>query len=352
MRKFALSLISSLLLAVSLFASVTPNIVSTTVNSTATQLTINGTGFSPTNLSPTVVLGTVTLSLVSFSDTQIVATLPVNEPAGSYDLSVTNSDGSAKTDTFGVTIGAAGPQGPIGPQGPAGFNGAQGPQGIQGLQGPSGPQGVQGPSVFAGSWNPSGSYVLGQEILRPSNVSGATGSVGPYFNLSGNNSTDPAITPNPDWIYCCGTPSYTPADIINGSTVSGELDNIAVPFSGVITVPLTNVNITAVSSYTKFRINVGPPLEGIPNLGMTVTFTDTTNGQFASCVFGPVLNQDNGGCLATTGASAPGVGWNTPVLHISPGDTLAISFQFTSGNPGADGATSPDVINALWTLNP
>src|SRR5579863_3861285 len=101
MRKIVGCLLGCLLFAVSLFASVIPNIVSTTVDSTITRLTINGSGFSPTNLAPTVVLGTATLSLVSFTDTQIVATLPANEPAGSYDLSVTNSDGSAKTDTFG-----------------------------------------------------------------------------------------------------------------------------------------------------------------------------------------------------------------------------------------------------------
>lgn len=148
MKKSMVSLLGCLLFAVSLFASVAPNIVNTTVNSAVTQLTINGTGFSPTNLPPTVVLGTATLSLVSFSDTQIVATLPVNEPSGSYDLSVTNSDGSAKTDTFGVTIGAVGPVGPQGIQGligPQGVAGPQGPTGPTGFTGPQGPQGVPGP---------------------------------------------------------------------------------------------------------------------------------------------------------------------------------------------------------------
>jgi hypothetical protein len=168
MKKFTLSLLGSLLFAVSLFASVTPSIVSTTVNQAVTQLTINGSGFSPTNLAPTVVLGTDTLSLVSFTDTKIVATLPTNEPSGSYDLSVTNSDGSAKTDEFGVTIGAVGPTGPQGPAGANGAPGATGPQGPTGPTGATGPQGPAGPSggqTFAGSggYNSGGGFqVFGQ----------------------------------------------------------------------------------------------------------------------------------------------------------------------------------------------
>src|ERR1700686_201778 len=114
MKKVMLSLLGSLLFAVSLFAT-TPTVLSTSINSAVTQLTISGSGFSPTNLAPTVVIGTSTLTLVSFSDTQIVATLPTNEPSGSYQLSVTTAGGAAHTDTFGVTIGAVGPAGPAGP---------------------------------------------------------------------------------------------------------------------------------------------------------------------------------------------------------------------------------------------
>jgi collagen triple helix repeat protein/IPT/TIG domain-containing protein len=204
MRKSILILLSCLLFAVSLLAGTTPSIVSTSVDSAITQLTINGSGFSPTNLAPTVVLGTSTLSLVSFSDSQIVASLPANEPAGSYELSVTNSDGSAKTDTFGVTIGAVGATGPQGPAGAIGATGAQGPQGSagpQGFQGPSGPTGAQGPSVFAGIWNSSATYGVGQEVLRDASLGGF---VGPFFNITGNNAGDP-LTDTTDWTSSQGS---------------------------------------------------------------------------------------------------------------------------------------------------
>ncbi len=181
MKKFFLGLMLGLLFCASGFSAVAPTIVSASANSSLTQLTVNGSGFSPNNTTPTVVLGGITLSIVSASDTTVVAALPANEPSGSYALSVTETSTGSKTTTFGVTIGAVGPQGPVGPQGN------------------TGPTGPQGPSVFAGTWSSSGVYSVGQEVLRPSDG----GSPGPFFNLTGSNSGDP-VTDTTNWIYCCG----------------------------------------------------------------------------------------------------------------------------------------------------
>lgn len=301
------------------------------------------------------------------TDTGRVTPTSIGVHQGSHTVLLTPpGGGSWQSSTTTVTVGGSnytlnitlvptltqGPQGFTGATGATGATGSQGSTGPTGATGPQGSTGLSGRSVFQGLWNTNASYSVGDEVLRPPNVDGATGSVGPYFNLSGNNLTDPAITPNPDWIYCCGVPSYAPANIINGGSVSGTLSNVAVPFSGGITVSLSNVDIEAASSYTTFTVHLSPGTDGIPNLGMTVTFIDTTNGQYASCVLGPVLNQSNDTCTAITGQSAPGVAWNANPLHISPEDTLAISFQYTSGNPAAFGASSPSIENVTWTLNP
>jgi hypothetical protein len=162
MKKVMFSLLGSLLFAVSMFAASAPVVISASTNSALTQLTIAGSGFSPNSTTPTVSLGGVSLSLASFTDTQIVAVLPTNEPAGSYSLSVTETAGGSRTTTFGVTIGAVGPTGPQGPQGPIGPQGATGPQGPTGPTGATGPQGPAGPSgalTFTGQGGDDGSAV-------------------------------------------------------------------------------------------------------------------------------------------------------------------------------------------------
>lgn len=200
------------LLYIPVFATSAPNIVSTSINPAITQLTISGSGFSPSNTTPIVVLGTTTLSLSSFSDTQIVAVLPANEPAGSYSMSVTETAGGNKASTFGVTIGNQGPVGATGAQGPQGLIGPQGPQGVQGLTGMTGAAGPQGPTIFEGTWNSTGIYTLGNEVQ--SSFATSSGPVGMFFNLTGQNNGDPwadnvqfqsALSLPADWIYCCGT---------------------------------------------------------------------------------------------------------------------------------------------------
>jgi hypothetical protein len=60
----------------------------------------------------------IALPLDSFSNTQIVATVPAAAPSGIFSLTFTNSQGNSST--FDMTYGVSGPQGPKGPAGTPG----------------------------------------------------------------------------------------------------------------------------------------------------------------------------------------------------------------------------------------
>jgi hypothetical protein len=117
---------------------------SATINYANNQVTFAGTAFEPLKKTPTVLFSGAPLAIVSFSNTQIVATLPAGTKAGTYSVFVANSLGELMP--FVLTYGATGPQGLIGPQGLSGPQGATGLQGIPGPAGPAGPTGPQGAS--------------------------------------------------------------------------------------------------------------------------------------------------------------------------------------------------------------
>jgi len=159
----------------SLFGTVVsaPVVNNGTINYGKNQVTLNGSGFEPAKTAPTVQLNGAALKIDSFGIAQIVATLPANTVAGSYRLTVTNSQGAATV--FDLTYGAEGPQGPMGPQGAAGAKGPAGPQGpagVQGPTGPTGPTGPQGPQGEALSYSTNGviSAQLGNDYGRVSVV--------------------------------------------------------------------------------------------------------------------------------------------------------------------------------------
>ena len=118
-------LIAFMFLAVPIWSATTPLILSTVVNNSTHQISITGGSFSPAGSAPTVALDNTTLVLVSFTNQTVLANLLTGLKAGSYRLSLTNSN--IQTATFTVTIGAVGPPGPQGPIGPQGPTGAQGP---------------------------------------------------------------------------------------------------------------------------------------------------------------------------------------------------------------------------------
>jgi hypothetical protein len=151
----------------------------TTINYGNNQVTFNGSGFEPTKRAPTVRFNGATLAVDSYSNTQVVATLPANTAAGTFAVIVANSIG--EFSQFDLTYGATGPQGPVGPRG---ANGAQGPQGPMG---PIGPAGAQGPQGLMGNPGPEGP-------AGPVGPAGAPGGVLSYSAFSGILSD--SMTPN------------------------------------------------------------------------------------------------------------------------------------------------------------
>ena len=134
---------SVLVLLTPLFASAAPAttvpvVNSVTVSYSSNEVTVNGSGFLPANAAPAVLFNNTNLTLLSDTNTKIVAHLPGGVTAGTFNLTVTNSENNKFT--FDVTYGSTGPEGP------AGHNGAQGAQGPSGPAGPAGPTGPQGPS--------------------------------------------------------------------------------------------------------------------------------------------------------------------------------------------------------------
>jgi hypothetical protein len=98
-------------------------VLSAEANSNLTTITIEGRALQPVSGPPLISLGNHVLNVVSYTNTQIRASLPASLAPGTYTLSVT-----AKGSTnFDLTIGASGVQGPAGPAGPAGPQGPPGP---------------------------------------------------------------------------------------------------------------------------------------------------------------------------------------------------------------------------------
>jgi hypothetical protein len=125
--------------------------------------------------------------LASFTNQRLVATLPAGFAAGSYSLSVTNSNGQAAT--LSVTVGAVGPAGPQGPAGAQGPSGPAGPTGPQGVAGPTGPQGPVGPTGATGPQGPPGNPGTGAIFLLSVGMPGNGGPFTVYSNLYGTNTS-------------------------------------------------------------------------------------------------------------------------------------------------------------------
>ncbi len=267
-------------------------------NADNTILQVTGANFS--GGTPKLTLGkTATpLTITLATPTQIEALLPAGFAPGSYLLTLTVSkhkkdkgDDSEdnRGDEFWVTLGAAGPQGPIGaigPQGLAGATGAQGPAGPQGQTGPAGSQGPIGATGPAGSQGPMGAMgPAGQQGLAgakgdsgsqgpagatgPQGPQGATGPQGPAGGASSRvlitkDFTVPAASSWRDNLIC-------PADFHNivtgGAFVHdappGTIGIFEPPGSLIDSAPLTTVGWTVTA-----RNDTGRPFNAI-----TVTFT-------------------------------------------------------------------------------
>lgn len=119
--------------------------------------------------SPLVKLADEDLTIQSYTDTQIVVSLPPGILAGDYVLQVKNHK---KSVSYLLTVGAVGPIGPTGAQGIqgkiglVGNKGDKGDTGIQGAKGDTGIQGAKGDTGIQGDKGDTG-------------LQGNTGSQGP-----------------------------------------------------------------------------------------------------------------------------------------------------------------------------
>jgi len=319
MKKVMFSLLGSLLFATSMFAGALPDVLSTSINSAITQITIKGSGFEPSTTAPTVALGADTLVVVSFSDTQIVANLPANEPSGSYELSVTTSNG--KTDTFGVTIGTVGP---TGPQGPAGAPGATGPAGPQGPTGPTGATGPQGPQGVPGP-------------VPPHVANRAENLMIPWAGLQPPGFTTTSSQPCAPLSGLIDIPATnTQPNIILNQTTNG---------SGGCTGGGLSV-VTTTFSASSFSYTISPPL---PNDGSSLAVGEVVVSPDGSYSWGPTwcwVGQ-NGTSQNTCTEPLPGAPWTFPSVQFPAGSYAGVMFQYSTGPASPKVLILPTIV---WTL--
>jgi len=149
------------------------------------QLTVAGANFGAAR--PFVTLNGVALNVLSYTDTKVVAEVPlaIDAAPGTYTLTLVNNGAagneSQRTAAFAVAIGA------IGPQGPAGTTGLQGPTGVAGPQGPAGPAGATGGMGPQGPAGPQG--VPG--AIGLTGPAGAQGPSGPQGNVGAGGPAGP-----------------------------------------------------------------------------------------------------------------------------------------------------------------
>lgn len=162
------------------------------LNSSQTQLTIAGQGFTKRS---TVTLGTDNItslcSLGNMSGTLITCTFSPALTPGEYRIVVLDP-AAGVSDVFDLTtplVGPAGPAGTTGPAGPAGPIGATGaagpagPIGATGAAGPAGPMGLPGAQGVPGAQGAQGAQGI-QGIQGPTGNTGPTGSAGPAGTFS------------------------------------------------------------------------------------------------------------------------------------------------------------------------
>jgi hypothetical protein len=205
-----------------------------TINYQKNQVILNGSGFEPAKTAPTVQVNGAALKIDSFSIAQIVATLPANTAAGSYSLTVTNSQGAATV--FDLTYGAEGPQGPMGPQGATGQAGLTGATGPQGPKGPSGAPG--GVLSFSVNSQPNSlklpfnnDFATVNAIFLPNAGTYVIGGQQPFFN------NDPKVQA---YIACALVTSFpSPFELADGAPRS----TVTVPPGSSATIPLNGYYI-------------------------------------------------------------------------------------------------------------
>jgi hypothetical protein len=260
MRNFLFAALLALVPSLS-FAAIIPilTVSSTTINYGTNQLTINGSAFEPVKKSPTVNMAGGSLAIVSYTNIQIVATLPKTIAAGSYGIVVAN--GIGELFPFVVTYGTTGPQGPAGPPGPEGVSGSQG------VPGPAGPTGPTGPAGSAGGPLSYATFTQSNQVVQvPGNVWTLVGSItllnkGTYI-IGGYQTLSSASSEGPTAIGICAfststsfDPTSTPVNLASPTT--------SIPLGGAASLPLDGYySVRLIAPFTLYLFCTSTPLEG------------------------------------------------------------------------------------------
>ncbi len=110
MKQYLLNLTVVIALSIgSALAANTPAVTSVTVDYVDNKLTIDGSNFSPTGGMPTVTFAGNSELVLSYTNIEVVVSIPSNLAAGTYDLVMANSVAQNQTTNFSVTIGSSGP---------------------------------------------------------------------------------------------------------------------------------------------------------------------------------------------------------------------------------------------------
>jgi len=267
MRRILLAMLA--LLPTAAFGGIIPilTVSNTTINYGTSQLTINGSSFLVLQKKPTVVFNTAPLAIASYTNKQIVATLPANTLPGSYGIVIAN--GIGELFPFVVTYGATGPQGPVGSPGPAGTPGTSGPQGVPG---PAGPTGPEGPAGSTGGPLSYATFTQSNQVVQvPGNVWTLVGSItlpnkGTYI-IGGYQQLDTVSTEGPTTLGACG---FSTATTYDGTTSPAGLSGSAtsIPPGGAGSLPLDGsytVRVIAPFTLYVFCTSASLQFEGATN---------------------------------------------------------------------------------------
>lgn len=372
-----------------------PTVVTTTVDYTTNLITIIGSNFGTTK--PVVTLDSLTLAVNTYTDTNVVAVLPLTIKPGSYTLQLTNTSIN-KSGGFDTTIGAVGPMGPQGVPGAAGAPGAtglQGPKGDPGATGPTGPQGPAGATGPTGAAGPQGPQGLKGDTgaigaVGPQGPAGPTGPQGPAGvagpqGTAGSPGPVGAVGPqgpagaspctlNADGSIACngnmGVSGTVTAAGLSTSIPNSEFVGID-PANGVISSGNNgsvkgyfenNHNTSGNDALTARHTGFGNAIHGInTQVSGRAGYFETTHGQSSSSTLeakslgpGPAFQAENVGTgpAAVFPSGKVGIGTSTPAATLDVNGGVAIagntvinsSGQWvgaTSGLQGPAGPTGP-----------
>ena len=211
------------------------------------------------------------------------------------------------------------------------------------------------------------SYQVGQMVLR----TGMQGTVGPFFNLTGQNNGDPAIDVT-DWIYLGGIWATTvPIPVHTTTTRFGNIPDPTVIYGGSNVTSFGSFVVpTGGATYYMFGATIQNPLpasstpSAVAMMSIGVSSTDPSLGSITVINSSLKCTMIGGG--VTTYSDTGGPSWCTSSVYqgetgiFLPAGTYYIYAQM-GGSAGSDiwsptsaqyiGTSSFNIMGGAWSLN-